>query len=88
MSSPERVNVMLSRARDGLIMLGNANTFENAKSDTKIWQKLFGFLKLRKHIYDGLPVKCERHPNTTALLQSPYDFDHKCPDGGCTRAWY
>jgi superfamily I DNA and/or RNA helicase len=32
LSGPERVNVLCSRARDGFIMLGNANCFRNASS--------------------------------------------------------
>jgi len=40
MSSPERLNVLLSRARDGLIMIGNIQTFTKARKGAEIWLKL------------------------------------------------
>lgn len=87
MSSPERVNVLLSRARDGLIMIGNAHTFMEAKSGDNVWQRLFDMLRMKGHIFDGLPAKCERHTGRIADLQCPDDFDQKSPDGGCTQPW-
>ena len=86
MSASERVNVLLSRARDGLIMIGDANTFLEAKG-SKVWPRLFELLKERSYIFSGLPVKCEKHPGRTALLECPEDFDQKSPDGGCMQPW-
>ena len=34
-------------------------------------------------MYQGLPVKCQNHPQNTSILQTPEDFDEKCPEGGC-----
>ncbi|KIM20569.1 hypothetical protein M408DRAFT_130278 [Serendipita vermifera MAFF 305830] len=86
MASPERVNVLLSRARDGLIMIGDANTFLEAKG-TKVWTQLFDFLKKSGNIYDGLPVRCHKHQDRTAILGCPDDFGQMSPDGGCTQQW-
>ncbi|KAF2178659.1 P-loop containing nucleoside triphosphate hydrolase protein [Zopfia rhizophila CBS 207.26] len=83
MSSPERLNVLLSRARNGLILIGNAETFMDSKRGGELWKRFIGMLKAKKHIYDGLPVKCEQHPTRLTLLRSPEDFDKECPDGGC-----
>ncbi|KAK0463077.1 P-loop containing nucleoside triphosphate hydrolase protein [Desarmillaria tabescens] len=83
MSAPERINVLLSRARDGLIMIGNSDTFTQARKGKAIWQQLFAMLRDRGHIYDGLPVKCERHPYRTALISTESQFEKECPDGGC-----
>jgi hypothetical protein len=88
MSSPERVNVLLSRARDGLILLGNSATFLGARKGKELWNKLFTLLKAGRHIHDGLPVKCERHPGRKAVLSRAIDFDMECPDGGCKEPWY
>lgn len=88
MCAPERLNVLLSRARNALIMLGNADTFKNARNGQELWQQLFNLLIDGKHVYHGLPVKCERHPNTTEILSQVNDFDSKCPDGGCLLPWY
>ncbi|OBZ78261.1 NFX1-type zinc finger-containing protein 1 [Grifola frondosa] len=78
-----RLNVLLSRARNALIMIGNADTFLHARKGSELWGQLFNMLKHDQHVYDGLPVRCERHPSRTALLHAPSDFDDHVPDGGC-----
>ena len=87
LSYPERLNVLLSRARNAMILLGNAKTFLESRKGKDLWGKFLGLLRDGAHIYDGLPVKCERHPDRTSLLRSPKDFD-ECPDGGCMEPWY
>jgi hypothetical protein len=88
MCSPERLNVLLSRARDALIMIGNAETFLKARNDNeRLWERFFELMKNGGHIYDGLPVKCERHPDRMAILKQAIDFDNQCPDGGCKELW-
>ena len=87
MAAPERVNVLLSRARNALIMIGNAQTFMVSRKGKEVWVPLLNLLKDGGHVYDGLPVKCERHPDRLKLLQTPDDFDLVCPDGGCAEPW-
>jgi len=88
MFSPERVNVLLSRARNGLIMIGNTRTFTKSRKGGELWTKLVDMLKENGNLYDGLPVVCGRHPNQRSLLKTPEDFDKDCPDGGCSLPWY
>lgn len=88
MRAPERLNVLLSRARNALVMIGNTNTFTNARQGSKVWTCLFEHLKSHGHIYDGFPVRCERHTKREATLRCPDDFDKECPDGGCSAPWY
>ncbi|PNS16705.1 NFX1-type zinc finger-containing protein 1 [Sphaceloma murrayae] len=83
LSSPERLNVLLSRARDGLILIGNSETFLNARKGRETWTTLLNQLRDGRHIYDGFPVRCERHTSRTAILEKPRDFERSCPDGGC-----
>ena len=78
---------MLSRARDALILIGNAHTFQNARKGGEAWRKLFEMLKAKGNIYDGLPVVCVQHPDRTADLRTPDEFDQLSPDGGCTQPW-
>lgn len=87
MSAPERLNVLLSRARDGLIMIGNSETFINARKGQELWRKAFGMLKEGGHVYNGFPTQCEKHPDRKSMLTSPEDFQLCCPDGGCTEPW-
>lgn len=88
MKSPERLNVLVSRARNGLILIGNSETFIHSRKGGSLWRKFFDHLKMNDHIFEGLPVKCEKHPDRTAFLSSPDDFDLQCPDGGCKEPWY
>lgn len=87
MAAPERLNVLLSRARDGLIMIGNYDTFLSSRRGQKTWQPLIDDLKSKGCVYDGVPVVCKRHPERTAIIKLPEDFDTTCPDGGCSEPW-
>ena len=87
MFSPERLNVLLSRARNALIMIGNANTFKDSRKGGELWGNLFELLGYGKHIYQGFPVKCERHPDNKAILEELKDFEELYPDGGCILPW-
>ncbi|KAF5346146.1 hypothetical protein D9758_009987 [Tetrapyrgos nigripes] len=84
MASPERLNVLLSRARNALIMIGNSDTFTKARKGKELWKKLFELLTAGGHIYDGFPIKCEQHPDRVGLLSKAIQFESECPDGGCS----
>jgi hypothetical protein len=84
MTSLERLNVLLLRVRDALIMIGNAETFMSSRKGKELWERFMKLLKEGRYIYDGFPVKCERHQNRHALLRRLEDFDEYCPDGGCS----
>ncbi|QSZ31391.1 hypothetical protein DSL72_000956 [Monilinia vaccinii-corymbosi] len=86
MSQPQRLNVLVSRARDGLIIVGNSDTFIHARKGKDIWKKFFSLLSASGHIYQGFPVKCENHPDRMINLSTPEDFEKHCPDGGCKEA--
>lgn len=87
MSAPERLNVLISRARNGLIMIGNSETFIHARKGQDIWRKFFDHLRANNHIYEGFPLKCLKHPDRKATIISPVDFETQCPDGGCKEPW-
>jgi hypothetical protein len=87
MAAPQRVNVLLSRARNALIMIGNADTFMNSRKGKDVWVPLMEQMKREGHVYNGFPVQCEQHPDKKILLVSKEDFAEHCPDGGCSEAW-
>jgi hypothetical protein len=87
MSSPQRVNVLLSRARDALIMIGNADTFMGSRKGKEVWVPLMDQLKREGHVYEGFPVQCEKHLDRKALITSGNAFETLCPDGGCSEPW-
>jgi hypothetical protein len=81
---PERINVMLSRAREGLIMVGNAKTFANASNSEAQhhWGHVFGLLLKEGQLVDSFPAVCKCH-GTRQELKTPKDFRDRTPDGGC-----
>ncbi|PYH42931.1 P-loop containing nucleoside triphosphate hydrolase protein [Aspergillus saccharolyticus JOP 1030-1] len=83
MAASQRLNVLLSRARNVLIIVGNANTFVSSRKGESPWRPFMDHLKSNGHLYEGLPVKCEQHPQKTAILKTMGDFESECPDGGC-----
>ncbi|KAF2017639.1 P-loop containing nucleoside triphosphate hydrolase protein [Aaosphaeria arxii CBS 175.79] len=83
MYSPQRVNVLLSRARNALIMIGNAETFVKSRKGQEVWVPLLDQLRKNGHVYDGFPVRCEQHPQKEAMITTKDEFDSLCPDGGC-----
>lgn len=87
MSAEQRLNVLLSRARNGLIIIGNASTFQKSRKGSVVWKPFFQQLTENGHFFDGFPTKCEQHPALTAVLANPQDFDKHCPNGGCNQPW-
>ena len=83
MKAPERLNVLLSRARNCLIMIGNTETFVESPAGKQTWSPLFELLRKEECIRNGIAIHCEQHPGRTTLLSCPGDFDKECPDGGC-----
>ncbi|KAE8380077.1 P-loop containing nucleoside triphosphate hydrolase protein [Aspergillus bertholletiae] len=83
MAAPQRLNVLLSRARNILIMIGNVHTFTKSRKGKDVWIPFVENLKAKGHLYDGLPVKCEQHPTRTLTIKTIKEFDTECPDGGC-----
>lgn len=90
LKEPERVNVMLSRARDCEIIIGNRATLEQAKGTLAplkgglLWKKIFSHLQSNGQIFQGLPVTCQNH-GLSALLTCPQDFVNHCRHGGCMK---
>ncbi|KAK4548613.1 hypothetical protein LTR36_009523 [Oleoguttula mirabilis] len=84
MASPERLNVLLSRARKALILIGNSATFLASPKGARDWKYLLNTLGENNCIFDGLPVRCEQHPGCQMILGSPAEFDEQCPEGGCS----
>lgn len=87
MSARERLVVLVSRAKNGMIFFGNMHTFLKSKKGHVLWNEFFCALKERNALFDGLPVRCEQHPDRLQVLKKPEDFEQYCPDGGCAEKW-
>lgn len=82
----QRVNVLLSRAKIGLYMVGNRTTLCQSSKGGHIWEPIFNRLERDGCLLKGFPVVCQLHPKDGPIcIQSPDQFKECCPNGGCTR---
>ena len=79
LSQDNRVTVALSRARRGLVMLGNMETLSSGGSD--IWRQVRGLMESTGGLVTNLHIVCDTHKSLT-VMQRPEDFDQS-PLGGC-----
>ncbi|PRP84560.1 putative NF-X1 finger and helicase protein [Planoprotostelium fungivorum] len=77
---PNRVNVMMSRAKHGMYLFGSAKTIRNHRTPT-ILGNMLGIFQEKSAIGRHLPLRCLYHEEFS--VKTPEDFDEKCPDGGC-----
>ncbi|VUC36636.1 unnamed protein product [Clonostachys rosea] len=83
----ERLVVLMSRARQGIILFGNMHTFMKSKKGKELWTQYFDILREKNWLVEGLPIRCEQHPDRKQEVKTPEDFDRYCPDGGCGQKW-
>lgn len=82
----QRANVLLSRARHGMILIGNTETLLRKESGRSTWEPIVDLLKERGQVRDGLPTICQIHPQDPPIsLCNPKDFRAWRPNGGCQR---
>ena len=86
LAETQRVNVLLSRARHGMILIGNSETLVRKKAARNTWDPVLSILAQRNQIRDGLPTVCQLHPDDApVVLRLPMEFRSKRPNGGCQR---
>ena len=82
----QRVNVLLSRARYGLFIVGSAKTLLSSKKGARVWQPLLETMENNGQLLKGLPAICETHKKDAPIsLAKPEDFRLLRPNGGCCR---
>jgi replication-associated recombination protein RarA len=81
---PERVNVLLSRARHGQIIIGNDKTFRRSAKGARLWGNLLDQMERDEQMYSGFPAFCEVHGSDADVdLSTPKAFEEAVPCGGC-----
>ena len=76
----QRVNVLLSRARIGLYIVGNSTTLQKSKKGA--WTPILDKLKNDGALLQGFPVLCQLHPKDAAVqIFDPAKFRELCPNG-------
>lgn len=74
-----RINVLLSRAKHGMYIIGNANTYGNVS----MWTNVLGRLKEEGNFGTAFELQCPRHPATPLRVSSPDHFMQFSPESGC-----
>ena len=74
--------VALSRAREGLYVLGNA---QDLQSQSKMWRDVLEILEKDGAVGSALPVACYRHQDQTQFISKPKQLARLAPDGELNR---
>lgn len=75
-----RVNVMLSRARHGMVILGSKETIFGSKNGPKLFRAIVQQLCESSQVDDCIRLKCKSH-GTVTVVRSSVDVPD---DGGCS----
>lgn len=78
LKTSNRINVLLSRAKHGMYIIGNGSTARTVP----MWQRVIGLLEQQGLIGTTLSLTCPRH-NTVFTVAEPDDFSRVAPEGGC-----
>ncbi|KJE90624.1 hypothetical protein CAOG_001908 [Capsaspora owczarzaki ATCC 30864] len=81
LKSENRTTVLLSRARQGQFILGNAMLLA---SNSSMWRNALDVMFQREQIGDSFRVKCDVH-GEIGIAAKPGDLPALAPDGGCNR---
>ncbi|KAK3689366.1 hypothetical protein B0T22DRAFT_427646 [Podospora appendiculata] len=74
-----RINVLLSRAKHGMYLIGNTSTYLNVD----MWRDVHRQLTETDAVGDAIALCCPRHPDTRMHCLEPQDFEKHSPEGGC-----
>ncbi|XP_046669546.1 NFX1-type zinc finger-containing protein 1-like isoform X2 [Homalodisca vitripennis] len=81
LETENRVCVALSRARDGLYIVGN---MENLTASSDIWPQIKNSLVQQQAFGPGFDLRCEVHRDQVTRVTCAQDFS-KVAEGGCSR---
>jgi hypothetical protein len=74
-----RINVLLSRAKNGMYLIGNSETY----LDIPMWADVHNQLFRAGSVGNEIELCCPRHKDTPLTCSEPGDFALKSPEGGC-----
>ncbi|KAJ5232691.1 hypothetical protein N7468_005647 [Penicillium chermesinum] len=76
--TPNRANVLLSRAKHGMYIIGNSETSRGVD----MWGKVLHILEKDGNLGTQLELTCPRHPDTPIVVEEPDHFVYHSPEGG------
>ena len=81
LKTSNRINVLLSRARHGMYVIGDAYTARR----TPMWDQVITILESNGNLGQKLALCCPRHMETLIEVSEPDHFSIFSPEGGCDR---
>ncbi|KAF8434640.1 hypothetical protein BGX38DRAFT_160676 [Terfezia claveryi] len=79
LKTSNRINVLLSRARNGMYIIGNADTAR----PVAMWSNVLTLLNREGNFGDALELRCPRHADKQIFVSTSDDFLRFSPEGGC-----
>ncbi|KAL7788203.1 hypothetical protein V8C37DRAFT_241026, partial [Trichoderma ceciliae] len=79
LSTSNRINVLLSRAKHGMYIIGNSSTYYNVP----MWEEVIDMLSASGCFGRSLELQCSRHPDTPIRVSQPDHFLLFSPESGC-----
>lgn len=77
--TPNRINVLLSRAKHGMYIIGNSCT----SGHVPMWASVIQMLQAGDNFGNALELQCARHPEKVFPISEPDHFTVFSPEGGC-----
>jgi superfamily I DNA and/or RNA helicase len=69
LKTSNRINVLLSRAKHGMYLIGNSKTYANVP----MWSNVLGMLRMTDSVVSKFSLHCDRHQETDAMVATPED---------------
>ncbi|KAK3935981.1 hypothetical protein QBC46DRAFT_420645 [Diplogelasinospora grovesii] len=79
LSTSNRINVLLSRAKHGMYIIGNSKTYSNVP----MWVDVISMMQKESNLGTALELQCPRHPATPILVSHWDHFAQFAPESGC-----
>ncbi|RHZ83153.1 hypothetical protein Glove_99g360 [Diversispora epigaea] len=80
LKTKNRTNVLLSRAKHGMYLIGNSKLMSK---ESDMWKKVVDILHSRNQVGEGFHIVCNQHPENKNIIKYPRRFEEVSPDGGC-----
>jgi hypothetical protein len=81
LKTSNRINVLLSRARHGMYIIGNSATSKHVP----MWAQVLSIMERSSNIGPSLALCCPRHKDAPINVSTPDDFSIYAPEGGCIK---
>ncbi|RMY30545.1 hypothetical protein D0866_07926 [Hortaea werneckii] len=87
LKTPNRINVLLSRAQHGMYIIGNSDTITgdpgSKAGPVEMWENVLDIFCTNGNFGTALELCCPRHQDTPMSVQQPSDLVRLSPEAGC-----